>query len=177
VGKLRHRTAPACTYFVTTKTWENRELFRVPVVAEILITNLLHYRDQGAYLLHEFVVMPNHLHLLLTPAADTSLEKAMQLIKGGSSHEIHLKRGHKLQIWQSGFHESTVRDAEDFRARRRYIYINPVQAHLVNRPSDWIYSSASDRYVIDVAPEHLSSGAEAPSTTEAGIVGAEAPTP
>jgi putative transposase len=149
----------------------------VPEVAEILITNLLHYRDQGTYLLHEFVVMPNHLHLLLTPAADMSLEKAMQLIKGSSSHEIHQRRRHKMKIWQPGFHESTVRDADDYQARRQYIRLNPLQAHLADRPGDWIHGSASGRYVIDVAPEHLSSGAEAPSTTEAGIVGAEAPTP
>jgi len=83
MGKLTHRTAPGCSYFVTTKTWQNRELFRVSENAEILVQCILGYRNRGAYQLHEFVVMPNHLHLLLTPADDTSLEKAMQLIKGG----------------------------------------------------------------------------------------------
>ncbi len=65
MGRLRHRTAPGFTYFVTTKTWQNRAIFQVPEIAAILLKSiLLHYRDKGAYLLHEFVVMPNHLHLL-----------------------------------------------------------------------------------------------------------------
>jgi putative transposase len=136
----------------------------------------LRYRDGGAYLLHEFVVMPNHLHLLLTPAADTSLEKAMQLIKGGSSHEIHHHRGHRMQIWQPGFHESTVRDADDFHARRRYIHSNPVAARLVHERAEWLYGSASGRYALDLAPEPLSSGAKALSAA-GDYVGAKAPTP
>ena len=47
---------------------------------------LLHYREQMRYVLHEFVIMPDHLHLLLTPGADISLERALQLIKGGFSY-------------------------------------------------------------------------------------------
>ncbi len=176
MGKLTHRTAPGCSYFVTTKTWQSREIFRVKENAEILVQCILNYRDGGAYLLHEFVVMPNHLHLLLTPADDTSLEKAMQLIKGGSSHEIHRQRGHKMEIWQPGFHESTVRNADDFQARRSYIHSNPVAAHLVREPADWPYSSASGRFVLNPTPEPLSSGAKALSTV--GVyVGAKAPTP
>ncbi|HKW57399.1 MAG TPA: hypothetical protein VJN42_08580 [Candidatus Acidoferrum sp.] len=44
---------------------------------------MLEYRDKGSYLLHELVVMPNLSHLRITPGSSTSLEKAMQLIKGG----------------------------------------------------------------------------------------------
>ena len=74
MGRLTHRTAPGCSYFVTTKTWENRAIFQVKENAEILIRCMFEYRDRGAYLLHEFVVMPNHLHLLITPGGETSLE-------------------------------------------------------------------------------------------------------
>jgi putative transposase len=177
MGRLQHRTSSGCTYFVTTKTWQSRAIFQVPENSNILIQCILHYRDQGAYHLHEFVVMPNHLHLLLTPAHMTSLEKAMQLIKGGSSHQIHLQRNQKMQIWQPGFHESTVRDADDLHARRQYIHANPVEAHLVERLADWPYSSASGKFALDSVPKHLSSGAKAPFITEMRNVGAKAPTP
>src|SRR5271168_5121357 len=143
MGRLQHRTAAGCTYFVTTKTWENREIFRVPENAAILVQSLLHYRDQGAFLLHEFVVMPNHLHVLLTPGSDTSLEKAMQFVKGGSSYQIHRQRGHKMEIWQPSFHESTVRDEIDFRGRQAYIRMNPVEAGLAQIPASWPHDSAS----------------------------------
>ncbi len=172
MGRLRHRTAPGCTYFVTTKTWENRAIFHVEESVEILVQRLLFCRDQGNFLLHEFVVMPNHLHLLLTPGEDTTLEKVMQLIKGGSSHEIHQQRGHSMQIWQPGFHEWTVRDSEDYLARCEYIRMNPVRARLAERPEDWGYGSASGRFRMDPAPQGLK-----PLSVRAGDVGAKAPTP
>lgn len=103
MSRLAHRIASECTYFVTTNTWEKRELFRVRENAEIVLACLFNYRDRAAYLLHEFVIMPNHLHILLTLGEQCTLEKAMQFIKGGSSHAIHLKREHKMQIWQAGF--------------------------------------------------------------------------
>ncbi len=176
MGRLTHRTAPGCTYFVTTKTWENRAIFQVEENANILIQCMLEYRDRGAYLLHEFVVMPNHLHLLLTPGGDTSLEKAIGLIKGGSSHEIHRQRANKIQIWSSGFHEATIRDPHDFEARRTYIRMNPVEAGLVARPEDWAYSSINGKIALDVTPSRVSSGAKAPIAAR-GNVGAKAPTP
>src|SRR5260370_18056414 len=88
MGRLTHRTSRGSTYFVTTKAWQNTSVFQVHEVAEILIRKLLEYRSKGNYCLHEFFLMPDHLHLLLTPTASTTLEKAMQLIKCGSSHKI-----------------------------------------------------------------------------------------
>jgi putative transposase len=173
MGRLRHRTAPGCTYFVTTDTWENREIFRVVEVAELVTQRILECRDSSAYLLHEFVVMPNHLHLLLTPGRTTTLEKAMQLIKGGASHAIHQRRGHKMQVWQPGFHESTVRDSRDYETKCAYIRMNPVKAGLAERPQDWPYGSASGQFRMDEIPQGLK-----PQVEEHGAnVGAEAPTP
>ena len=94
-----HRTAPGSSYFVTTKCWQGRTIFQVRETAKILLNTILHYRETGAYLLHEFVIMPDHLHVMLTPNHQTSLEKAVQLIKGGSSHEIRKVRGKK---WKFG---------------------------------------------------------------------------
>ncbi len=165
MGRLNHRTAPRCTYFLTTNTWEKRELFHVSENAEILLATMLKYRDAGAYLLHEFVIMPNHLHLMITPGAECTLEKAMQFIKGGSSHSIHLKRNHEMQIWQPGFHEWTVRDLEDYRTKQQYIWRNPVIRKLVDRPEEWIFSSACRKYRLDEMPDKLkgASGAKAPA--------------
>jgi putative transposase len=114
---------------------------------------ILACRQQGAYQLHEFVIMPNHFHLLVTPGQTTSLEKCVQLIKGGSSHEIHKQTGNKMEIWQSGFHDWTIRDGEDYRTKLRYIHMNPVTARLVQRPEEWIFGSASGKCILDPTPE------------------------
>ena len=165
MGRLKHRTSPGWTYFVTTKTWQNRAIFQVPENARILIECMIHHRDVGAFLLHEFVVMPNHLHLILTPTAGTTLEKAMMLIKGGSSYEIHLQRGIKIKLWTSGFHETSIRDYDDYLLKAAYIRRNPVAAKLVSRPEDWPHGSASGAFRTDEVPLRwvgLSSGAKAP---------------
>jgi len=160
-----HRTASGSSYFVTTKCWQGRAVFQVAETAEIMANTLLGYRDSGAYLLHEFVIMPDHLYALLTPGRETTLEKAIQLIKGGSSHNIHKLRRNKMEIWQVGFYDWTIRDAADWRAKVNYIRMNPVRARLVQKPEKWAYSSASGRYALDGMPEryaNLSSGAKAP---------------
>jgi len=60
------------TFFVTTVTWQRTPLFRNPQTAELMMDVLTNYREQKKYDLHEFVIMPDHLHLLITPAADIS---------------------------------------------------------------------------------------------------------
>lgn len=156
MGRLTHRTHPAGTYFVTTKTWGNRALFQIPEAAQIVTDCIASCRERGSHLLHEFVLMPDHLHLLLTPGVTTSLERAVQLIKGGSSHAIHAARGHNMQIWQPGFHEWTVRDNKDYKIKREYIWMNPVRAGLTGMPEEWPHGSASGRFGLDPAPENLS---------------------
>ncbi len=69
------------TFFVSAVTWGRRAIFRAEPMALLLLDTLQKYRIQHQYLLHEFVLMPEHFHLLLTPAPDVSLEKAMQLIR------------------------------------------------------------------------------------------------
>lgn len=172
MGRLTHRMSPGWTYFVTTKAWQNMPLFQVQETANVVVNKILEYRQKGNYLLHEFVLMPNHLHLILTPAQSVSLEKTIQLIKGGSSHEIHRIRGNKMQIWQSGFHESRATDWLDFKKKADYVRFNPVAAKLVDKPQDWPYGSASEKYQLDPIPQGLK-----PHQTEPFDVGAKAPTP
>ena len=80
------RTSLPGTFFVTSATYNRRRLFQVERNAELLVETLQHYRTQGHYKLHAFVVMPDHIHLLLTPRE--TLERAVGLIKGGFSHRF-----------------------------------------------------------------------------------------
>lgn len=171
MGRLTHRTGPGWTYFVTTKSWESTFLFQSVRTAEIVVGKMLEYRDKGNYSLHDFVVMPNHLHLILTPLA-SSLEKCMQLIKGGSSFEINKLQGGRTAIWQSGFHESRVKSWEEYRTKRDYVNFNPVAAKLVERPEDWEFSSASRKYLLDPIPQGLK-----PVSGQVSNVGPKGPTP
>ena len=98
-----------------------------------------------------FVIMPDHFHALLTPAAEISLEKAVQFIKGGFSFRLKSKR----QVWQPSFTNHRIRDAEDYEWHREYIRMNPVRAGLVGRVEDYPYSSANGRFELDTMPPGL----------------------
>jgi putative transposase len=98
--------------------------------AELRVKTLFHYRDQGRFLLHGFVVMPEYLHVLLTPSPTQAIERCAQCIKGGFSHEVRTQFAG--EVWQPGFHEHRIRDGVDFRAQLGYIVANPEKRGLVD---------------------------------------------
>ena len=74
--------------------------------------------------------MPEHLHVLLTPLPNQTIERCAQCIKGGFSHEVRAQFGG--EVWQHGFHEHRIRDGEDFRRQFEYIAANPQRRGLVD---------------------------------------------
>jgi putative transposase len=138
------------TYLVTAVTAQRRSLFQVTSTAELLELTILNYHRQGRFLLHAFVIMPDHFHALITLAPDVSLEKAMQFIKGGFS--IRLKS--KLDVWMRSFNESQISTEEKFMSCVRYIEENPVRRGLVSTPQAYPFSSAASG-PLDPMPLHL----------------------
>jgi len=147
-----HATHNQQTYFITSRTWEGRQLFRNERWAKLFIETLYHYRDR-AYLLHEFVLMPDHVHILLTPR--TSLERAVQFIKGGFSHRAKIELKSNLEIWQKGFSDHRIRDAADCQHHIQYTRQNPVRKHLSDTPEEYPYSSAFPGFSLDPLPQRL----------------------
>ncbi len=74
------------TCFITASTFEKQCILQPERMAGLLINVLSHYQQQGKYQLHEFVVMPNHFPLQITPLLPLTLEKTIQFIKGGFSY-------------------------------------------------------------------------------------------
>ena len=120
--------------------------------AKLFLRTLYGYRREGRFKLHAFVVMPEHVHLLLTPAGDVTLERAVQLIKGGYSRAFGLAFGGN-EVWQRGFTDHRIRDSQDFEEHRDYIHQNPVKRGLVEKAVEYRYSSAFPGFRLD---EHTS---------------------
>lgn len=150
----RHRSVSG-TYFVTSKTWEARAIFQATRACEIFMESLLHYRDEGAYKLHAFVLMRDHFHLLLTPGEETSLERAVQFIKGGSAKTLRDELKFSFPVWQRGFTDHRIRDAADYDQHAAYIAKNPVKRHLVEEAREYPWSSASGNFAMDDVPQGL----------------------
>jgi len=126
------------TYFVTAVTAQRRSLFQVTANAELLQQTIFEYRGQGRFLLHAFVIMPEHFHALITPAPAVSLEKAMQFIKGGFSFRLRSK----LDVWTRSFNETQIMTQERFVHCVSYIEDNPVRRGLALTPGTYPFTSA-----------------------------------
>jgi|ERR1035437_877305 putative transposase len=118
------------TYAFTAVSHERRRIFQRTANAELLIAAIFLYRDQSRFRLHGFVVMPDHIHVLLTP--EESIEKTAQLIKGGYSFAI--RKQFAGEVWQAGYHAHRVLDAEDYWNQLAYIANNPVKRQMEEYP-------------------------------------------
>ena len=124
-------------------------------MAALLIDVLVKNAEHGRFLLHAFVVMRDHLHVLLTLTDQMTVEKAAQYIKGGFSFRAKKELRYLGEIWQVGFSEDRVTTPEQFVATRQYIHMNPVRKGLCHSPEDFPFSSASGEFPVSGAPEHL----------------------
>jgi putative transposase len=137
-------------------TAQRRRLFQVTSTAELFRRTILDYRSQGKFLLHAFVIMPDHFHALITPAPDVSLEKAVQFIKGGFSFRMKRKPDakSKLDVWTKSFNQTQILTEAKFANCVRYIEENPVRRGLASTPEAHPFSSAACG-PFDPMPHHL----------------------
>jgi|SRR5215469_18148439 len=143
------------TYFVTSSTWMKKRLLQSQRSAELLIEIIYRYRAERKYLVHEFVVMPHHFHILLTPLRPTTLEQAIGTIKGGFSYQATRSFGISGSIWQTSFMDRRVRNHSEYQRFMTYIHENPVRAHLAATAMEFPFSSASRKFELDPVPQWL----------------------
>ena len=107
--------------------------------ATLLIDVMRSYVAAGKFQIHDFVVMPNHVHLLTRVHGEITIEKAVQYIKGGFSFRLRKEFGYVGEVWQRGFSELRVDDRQSFLRYRDYIAQNPVKAGLADSPEKFPY--------------------------------------
>jgi putative transposase len=137
---LPHWELKGATYFITARVdssmgypFSNHEL------ASFMVSCL--YRQESQYIIHEFVIMPDHFHLIMTPTIDSSLPKIMQILKGGSSYTINKRLNRSGKFWQGENFDHIIRDETSLLEKMEYIKQNPVRAKLVENAEDYPFSS------------------------------------
>ena len=135
--------SPSRIFFATTKTSMGKRLLQSERNAELLIEVLRSLVAEHKIKLHDFVIMPDHVHLLVEIDSGMTIEKAMQFIKGRFSHRLTQEFGHKGEVWQRGFTEVQVMNREDFDAHRAYIAENPDKAGLAISAEEYPYCFCS----------------------------------
>lgn len=113
-----------------------------PQIARCVVERIGRGAELRHYDLHAYVVMPNHIHLLLTPRIET--RRLMKSLKGTTAREANQLLGRVgKSFWQDESFDRWMRNEQEFLQTRQYIEHNPVTARLVDRPEDWLWSSAS----------------------------------
>jgi putative transposase len=140
------------TYAISISTFLQHRHFQKQANADLFLKTLLRYREQGKFQLHAFAIMPDHVHLLITPGINQSLPKCIQLIKGGYSFAARTIT--QKEIWHSGYHEHCIRDLSDYDHQLRYIANNPPAGQL---PAEYLYVHTHPQHAhsIDVCPNHF----------------------
>lgn len=107
--------------------------------ALLFIDVLRRYVAAGKFEMHDFVVMPDHVHLLIEVDEAATIERAMQLIKGRFSFRVKRECLYAGEVWQPGFSDERIKDEESFQRVREYIAQNPVKAGLVDSAEEYPY--------------------------------------
>lgn len=147
--QLPHYQHTGHTYLITTcvkRRMNSSDLVIAPcrLTDEALagrIRNLLIHFDSILYDLHAFVIMPDHLHLLITPSIRDenaiSLSRIMHSVKRLTARRINRYRGTHGSVWQDEYHDRQIRNREDYENTLRYMYLNPVSKGLTEDPAGW----------------------------------------
>ncbi|MBI2485570.1 MAG: transposase, partial [Deltaproteobacteria bacterium] len=139
---LPHWELKGATYFITFRTVQE-----LSVEEQKLILNHIVNGNEKFYTLIAVIVMPDHVHLLLTPKEDYDLSRIMKGIKGVSARQINLNRADKNvrstkketsgSIWQDESFDRIIRDQNELNEKLDYMLNNPVRSGLTESPWDY----------------------------------------
>jgi putative transposase len=116
-----------------------------PEIAAYAEYPILRCAELGRYVLHAFVIMPNHVHILLEPRVP--LARITNVLKGVAARDANVRLGRRgRHFWQDESFDHWIRNLVEFEKVRHYIESNPVTAKLAARSEDWRWSSASSHF-------------------------------
>lgn len=128
---------------ITTNVARRERLFASTRAAGMFVDVLREVQRETGFSLLAFVVMPEHVHLVIEPSASHRLGQIVQLVKGRFSRRYNAGTGGSGPLWQSRYHERSLRSEDELREAIEYVHGNPVVAGLVAEASDYTWSSAA----------------------------------
>ena len=108
----------------------------------MIVRDSLAFLAESRFELHAWVIMPNHVHLLITPLGGNSLTGIMHSLKSFTAHKANKVLCRSGSFWSKEYFDRFIRNAEHFAKTMRYIEMNPVKAGLCETPEEWEFSSA-----------------------------------
>ncbi|MFZ2632555.1 MAG: transposase [Desulfosalsimonadaceae bacterium] len=144
--RLPHWELRGFPCFVTFRVCFGSEKPLLKSILASLVEESLWFGHGQRYALEAYVIMPDHVHLLIQPINDWGLSKILQGLKGFTAREINKVLGRKGSFWQDENFDHLIRNARDWLDKFDYIHNNPVKAGLVDKPQDYPFSSLVTLY-------------------------------
>ena len=126
------------SHFVTFCCYHRRPWFTTAASKRVFEAALERVRRGFGLCVYGYVVMPEHVHLLLSEPQQDTLADALKSLKQGVSRRLIGDADH---FWQKRYYDFNIRNYPQFVEKLRYIHRNPVKAGLCERPEDWEWSS------------------------------------
>jgi putative DNA methylase len=123
-----------------------------PEAAKVVLDAWRHFHGKR-YVLHAFVVMPNHVHVMAHFVSSHTMGKTVETWKRYTATRINRFLGRNGKLWQEDYWDRFMRDEGHYRAAVEYIHNNPVKAGLVKQARDWQWSSANADGDLSIGPE------------------------
>ncbi len=146
--RLKHVYVKDYPYLVTTVCLNRKPIFRESKAAHAVVEAIFFGKMQQWYYLLSFVIMPDHMHLIIIPR-NKNISQCMKSIKGFSARKINSMFDKRGSIWQNGFYDYVLDNEEKVLSRMRYIEDNPVRTGIVTNTEGYEYSSARYRAETD----------------------------
>ena len=128
-----------CLHFITFSCYQRRKLLDSVAARETFEHELERVRKWYGCYITGYVVMPEHVHLLLSEPERAPLSVAIQMLKQTTSHK--LRPPDLRRFWQVRYYDFPVWSEQKRIEKLRYIHRNPVHRGLVRSPEDWTWSS------------------------------------
>ena len=147
------------SHFVTFSCYQRQPYFSSPDIYDLFVQRLENMRRNFSMCVYGYVVMPEHVHLLVNEPPQCWLADAIHYLKlsfakrlrgqGWAAPEPRLapksgaNLGHQISgsFWQKRYYDRNVQDEREFAIKLRYLHRNPVKRGLVKEPGDWRWSS------------------------------------
>ena len=145
----------SATHFVTAPTFHRKRLFQNQKYGDLLTETLMGFRENHAVQIHDYVIMPDHVHVLFTTYGDLPADEAIQQLQRRFAEEVAREFGYDGEVWETSFHNDKVTTAEECSRCVKKIHSNPVRNGFCEKPGEYRMSSKSSRWVLDPLPQNL----------------------
>jgi putative transposase len=142
------------SHFVTFSCYHRLPYLAEQRVCAVFVNSLERMRRKYQFRVYGYVLMPEHVHLLLSEPQSASLARAVQALKVSVARHV---RDLNTPLWQKRYYDHNVRSYENFMNKLRYIHRNPMKRGLCATPEDWVWSSFRHYATVEVGPVEIES--------------------